>query len=186
MRIARVLPSAALTTCVLLAAIVSAHDLSDEIVDVLVQPRGDTLGVRLHVPAAVLGYARLPRLEDGTLNVARLDGPLQIVAADVARNLDVQQADRTLTPLTATATASADRSSVDVDLTYAIQSGVAGFSARLNTFPLIERPIRTNVRFRPSSGSEYLISVTGVPTRILFDPGAVETLQQFVAVGLRA
>jgi hypothetical protein len=74
---------------------------------------------------------------------------------------------------------------VDVDLTYAIQPGVSGFSARLNTFPPIEQPIRTNVRFQ-SSDHESLISVTGAPTRIVFDPGALEAVQQFVARGLRA
>jgi len=170
----------------LLPVVLRAHDISDQIVDIVVQPRGETLAVRVHVPAAVLGYAKLPRLDDGTLNVAGLDGPLRIVAADVARNLDIQQADQTLAAPTATASVGADRNSVDVDLTYAIQPGVTGISARLNTFPPIEQPIRTNVRFQPSSEREYSISVTGAPPRILFDPGALETFQQFVARALRA
>ena len=186
MKVARFLSAAALAVCVMLPAIVRAHDVSDQVVDVIVQPRGAALRVRLHVPVAVLGYARLPRAADGTLTVAALDGPLQTVAADLARNLDVQQGDQTLAPPTTTAVAGADRSSVDVDLLYTIQSDVAGISARLNTFPPIERPIRTTVRFQPSSGREYLISVTGAPTRILFDPDAMETFQQFVARGLRA
>jgi HupE/UreJ protein len=172
--------------CVWFAAIVRAHDISDQIVEIVVQPRGDRLVVRLHLPSTVLGYARLPRLDDGTLNVAALDGPLRIVAADVARNLDVQQGDRTLAAPAATATVGADRHSIDVDLTYAIQPGVTGFSARLNTFPPIEQPIRTNVRFQPSSAHEYPISVTGAATRILFDPDTGESVQQFVARALRA
>jgi hypothetical protein len=176
---------AVLVAGLLLATTLGAHDISDQIVDVLVRPEGDRLTVRLHVPVTVLGYAKLPRLGDGTLNTAVLDGPLRIVAADIARNLDIQQADRTLAASTASATAGADRRSVDVDLTYAIQPAVSGFSARLNTFPPIEQPIRTNVRFR-SSGHESLISVTGAPTRIVFDPGALEVVQQFVARGLRA
>src|SRR5215470_13270775 len=88
-----------------LAATIRAHDMSDQIVDVAVQPQGDRLAVRLHVPIAVLGYARLPRLTDGTLNAAALDGPLRVVAADIARNLDIQQGERTLAVSTAAAAA---------------------------------------------------------------------------------
>jgi hypothetical protein len=176
---------APLAAGLLLATTLGAHDISDQIVDVLVRPDGNRLTVRLHLPVAVLGYAKLPRLADGTLNTAVLDGPLRIVAADIARNLDIQQADRTLAASAASATAGADRTSVDVDLRYAIQPGVSGFSARLNTFPPIEQPIRTNVRFE-SSDHESLLSVTGAPMRIVFDPGALEAGQQFVTRGLRA
>jgi len=176
---------APLVAGLLLATTLGAHDISDQIVDITVQPQGERLVVRLHVPTSVLGYAKLPRLTDGTLDVDALDGPLRVVAADIARNLDLQQAERTLAASSATAAVGADRRSVDVDLTYAIQPEVSGFSARLNTFPPIEQPIRTNVRFQ-SADHETRISVTGAPTRIVFDPGALETLQQFVARALRA
>ena len=120
--------------CLLVPATVRAHGVVEQVVDMLVQVQGDRLRVRVHVPAAVVPDAKLPYLEDGTLNTAAIDEPLRILAAHIARNLDIQQADEGLGAPTAIATVNADRKSIDVDLTYPIHAGTAGISARLNAF----------------------------------------------------
>lgn len=182
----RIIPGIAfVVACLILPSTVAAHGVVEQVVEMLVQPQGDRLLVRLHVPAAVLADANLPTLEDGTLNTAAIDEPLRIVAAHIARNLDIQQADDGLGAPTVTATVSADRTSIDVDLRYAIDAGAAGISARLNAFHAIGQPVRTNARFQPSE-REYRISVTGSPVRILFDPNAFETIQQFVVRAFQA
>jgi hypothetical protein len=172
--------------CLLGSATIKAHGVVEQVVDMLVQPRGDRLLVRLHVPATVVADARLPHLDDGTLDTTAIDEPLRILAAHIARNLDIQQADDALMTPTTIATVNADRRSVDVDLTYSIDAGTAGISARLNAFQAIGQPVRTNARFQPSSEREYVVSVTGAPVRVLFDPNAFETVQQFIARGLQA
>jgi hypothetical protein len=170
----------------MLSTTVRAHDIVEQVVEMLVQPRGGRLVVRLHVPATVLVNAKLPQLDDGRLDTAALDAPLRIVTGDIARNLDIWQTDAALAPPRAVGKVGADGRSVDVDLTYVIQSGTAEISARLNTFQAIDQPVRTNVHFQASSEREYLVSVTGAPVRVLFNPGVLETLQQFSARGLRA
>jgi hypothetical protein len=173
-------------TCLIASATVRAHDVFEQVVEMLVQPRGDRMLVRVHAPATVLVYARLPYLEDGTLNVAALDGPLRMVAADVARNLDIRQGDTALAPPAAVGKAGTDGKSVDVELTYVIQDSPAEISARLNAFQAIGQPVRTNVHFQPSSDRDELVSVAGAPVRVVLNPGALETVRQFVARGLRA
>ena len=172
--------------CLLVPATVRAHGVVEQVVDMLVQVQGDRLRVRVHVPAAVVPDAKLPYLEDGTLNTAAIDEPLRILAAHIARNLDIQQADEGLGAPTAIATVNADRKSIEVDLTYPIHAGTAGISARLNAFQAIGQPVRTDARFHPSPQREYRVSVTGTPVRVLFDPDAFETVQQFIGRGLQA
>jgi HupE / UreJ protein len=172
--------------CLMLSTTVRAHKIVEQVVEMVVQPRGDRLLVRLHVPATALVNAKLPQLDDGKLNTAALEGPLRVVAGDIARNLDIWQADAALAPPTAVAKAGADGSSVDVDLTYVIQAGTSEISARLNTFQALDQPVRTNVHFQGSPELEHLVSVTGAPVRVLFDPSGLEAFQQFLARGLRA
>ena len=97
-------------------ALVSAHEVVvDQVVDIVVEPHGDQLVVRLHVPVTVLGDANLPRLSNRVLDVTRIGDALQIVAADIARNLDVQQGDEVLPEPAAAARVGADRASIDVE-----------------------------------------------------------------------
>src|SRR5262245_21693232 len=140
----------------LLAAIValgsialSAHEVAvEQFVDMAVRLQDDRLVVRVHAPAAVLAEAKLPVLADGTLDTARLERPLQIAAAETARNLDLQQDDAPLAAAGITARPGDDRRSVDIELTYRVIPAAGGVSARLNVFPSAPlRPVRTTVRY---------------------------------------
>jgi len=114
------------------SALVRGHEVPvEQVVEMTVQPQGDRLSVRMHIPATVLAAAKLPRLSDGTLDGAGSDGPLRIVAADAARNLDLWQDETALASPEMTARIAADRVSVDVDLLYQTNGGPAAFSARL-------------------------------------------------------
>jgi len=166
-------------------ATLSAHEVIVEpIVDLTLEPQGDRLLVRLHVPAAVTGDAGLPGLLRG--DPAAIGDRLRIVAADIARNLDLQQEDASLADPAVTVRPGDDRTSIEVELRYAIRAGAAGFSARLNTFSAKEGAVRTNALYRPPSGGDQTVSVIGPPTRIAFDPAASTVLPQFAVRGVRA
>jgi len=166
-------------------ASLSAHEVIVEpIVDMTLQPQGDRLLVRLHVPAAVTGDAGLPGLLRS--DASAIGDRLRIIGADIARNLDVQQGDASLADPAITVNPGSDRTSIEVELRYVVRADTAGFSARLNTFSAKEGPVRTNARYRMPSGGEQTLSVTGPPARIDFDPPASTVLPQFAARGLRA
>jgi hypothetical protein len=166
-------------------ATLSAHEVIVEpIVDLTLEPQGDRLLVRLHVPAAVTGDAGLPGLLRG--DPAAIGDRLRIVAADIARNLDLQQEEASLADPAVTVRPADDRTSIEVELRYAIRAGAAGFSARLNTFSAKEGAVRTNALYRPPSGGDQTVSVIGPPTRIAFDPAASTVLPQFAVRGVRA
>ncbi|HMB79352.1 MAG TPA: hypothetical protein VKI43_04775, partial [Vicinamibacterales bacterium] len=66
----------------------SAHEvIVERVVNLVVSPQGDRVVLWLHLPASVLGVDR-----------TRTDESLRVVAADIARTLDVQQGDTTLPP----------------------------------------------------------------------------------------
>jgi hypothetical protein len=164
-----------------------AHEVSvEQIVDVTIRPIGNRIEVGLRVPATLLLAAKLPQSADGDLDAAAMAGRLDIVAADVARNLDLRRDDVVLRLLTERARVGADRRSVEIELVY---DGLAGeetqLSARLNAFdgpPL--QPPRTIVDYILPSGPPQRVSVAGPATRVQFDPGAVDTVQQFAARAL--
>jgi hypothetical protein len=165
---------------------VLAHEVPVEhVVDVSAEPRGSDLLLRVHLPAAVVGDANLPRLADGTLDAAASAGRLRLVAADLARNLDVQQGDVSLQGAVESADVAAGGTSIDVVLKY---PGGAGedVSARLNAFRAVDAPVRTNLRYRLPSGRDHAVSVTGQPARVSFDPGLREVVLLFVGRGVRA
>ena len=151
-----------------------------------VQPRASELVVRLHVPAAALADADLPRLQDGRLDAAAADASLRIVAADIARNLDVRQDDAPLAMPVAAARIGADQHSLDVELTYGIRPPAAGISARVNAFRAERQPVRTDVRYVPPAGPAQTMTLSGAPARVLFDPGPAAAVREIVSRGLRA
>lgn len=181
---------AALVAIALVMALapVSAHELVfAQVVEMVVEPQGNQLLVRLHVPVTVLGDANLPRLSNRTLDLTRIGDALPIVAADIARNLDVHQGDEVLPDPVATARVGADRVSIDVELTYPSGNDARGFSARVNAFRSNDGPVRTNLRYMtPRPGPEHHLRITGPAVRVAFDPPPTDVLQQFVARGVRA
>jgi hypothetical protein len=166
-------------------AAAAADSSLEQVIDMVVQPRASQLIVRLHVPAAALAGAALPHLPDGRLDSSAIDVALRIVAADIGRNLDVRQDDGPLGAPLAAARVGGDQRSVDVELTYTIDPQIAGISARLNAFRAEQRPVRTQVQYVPSSGAAQIISVSGAPARVLFDPGPAHALTEIVVRGLR-
>lgn len=170
---------------VALAMVVSPPAAAQQ-VDMTVQPQGERLIVQMRVPTEVLSAAQLPRLPDGTLDDAANGAPLQIVAADIARNLDLRQGDTALPVLATTAAVGSNRTSVDVALTYGLRSQPASISARVNAIQSTRYlPVRTVIEFRESGSSRTMI-VAGPPARVIFDPSAFETAKQFVAAALNA
>ena len=179
----RALCAAAAVTLAL--APLAAHDVVvEQVVEMIVQPQGERLAVALHVPAAVSGDGELPAVL-GSGDAAAIDARLRIVAADIAHNLDVAQGDTSLPAPAIVTRRGADGVSIDIELHYPTVDD-SPFSARLNAFTTSGAPVRTNARFRTSSGRVDLISVTGPPARVIFDPPAGLTLQQFAVRGLRA
>ncbi|HJZ78593.1 MAG TPA: hypothetical protein VKE51_42990 [Vicinamibacterales bacterium] len=186
-------PVAAARTGALVAAVLliasgaRSHEVAvEQIVRVEMRAEADRLVVRMQIPETALTDARLPRLPDGTLDPAAIDPVLPIVAADVVRNLDVQQDGSPLRSADAAARVGADRTSVDVDATYPID-GAAGLSARLNAFrggPL--QPVRTTVNYARGSGAPQTISIAGPPARVTFDPALPDSAQEFLARALAA
>ena len=163
-----------------------AHDVPVEhVVDLSVEPRGGDLLVRAHLPAAVVGDANLPRQADGTLDPGAPADRLRIIAADFARNLDLQQGDVSVPAAVESARIGADRASIDIDLKYA-SVNADGISGRLNAVRAAGAPVRTNLRYRLPDGRDHLVSVAGQPARMTFDPAAGEVLAQFIGRGVRA
>jgi HupE / UreJ protein len=164
---------------------VSAHPvIVEQVVEMTVQWQGDLI-VRLHVPAAVTGDASLALLLEGADTVA-LERQLPIVAADIARNLDVRQGDVSLPVSNAGARPGSDAASIDVEVQYAARAGDDDLSARLNAFSAKEGPVRTTARFRPAARSEQIVSISGPPTRVAFDPPLSSVVPDFAVRGLRA
>jgi len=160
-----------LAGCALLSAVVSAHEVPvEQRIDMSMQRQGDRLVVRMRVPAALLG-----------------DAPIQIAAADAARNLDVRQNDAPLPAPALSAVTGTNRVWTDIELTYRIDANANGISARLNGFrtpPM--QPVRTTVTYQPMNGRAQLLSVVGPAMRVHFDPGTFDAVLEFLAQALRA
>ena len=160
-----------LTACALAPVVLSAHEVPvEQRIDMSMQRQGDRLVVRMRVPAALLGEA-----------------PIQIAAADAARNLDVRQDDASLPAPALSAVTGTDRVWTDIELTYRIDANGNGISARLNVFrtpPM--QPIRTTVTYLRPNGRAQVISIVGPAARVHFDPGLLDTVQEFVARALRS
>jgi HupE / UreJ protein len=173
-------------TLLLALAPLSAHEIVvEQIVEMTLDRQGDALVVALHVPAAVTGDPALPGLLKGG-DAAALDNRLRIVAADLARNLDVQAGDATLPDPIVTVRRGAGVAAIDVELRYPTRPDEHDFSARLNAFSSKDGPVRTRARYRPGSGREQVVSVTGPVARVAFDPPFSEVLASFAVRGLRA
>jgi hypothetical protein len=176
----------ALVALVVGAARLSAHEVVvEQIVEATFTPRQATLVVTLHVPTAAVGDPGLPGLLQGN-DAAAIEERLRIVAADIARNLDVQQADTNLPAPVATVRPGSGGASIDVELRYPAGSEARSFSARLNGFNSNTGPVRTNARYQPESGRDQMITVTGPPTRVAFDPPLAGVISGFAVRGVRA
>jgi hypothetical protein len=160
-----------LAGCALLSAMLSAHEVPvEQRIDMSMQRQGDRFVVRMRVPVALLG-----------------DAPIQIAAADAARNLDVRQNDAPLPAPALSAVTGRDRVWTDIELTYRIDANANGISARLNGFrtpPM--QPLRTTVRYQPPNGRAQVLSIVGPAARVHFDPSMLDTVQEFLARSLRA
>jgi hypothetical protein len=158
-----------------------AHDvIVEQIVRMVVAPGIDRLAVRVEVPATLLNDAGLPKLASGQVDPTVDDAGLQVVAADVARNLDFRANEAPLRMIKTAARLASNNQSVDVEITYAPIGSPMGLSARLNAFqgaPL--QPPRTDVSYQPSSGAPRLLSVSGPPVRISFDPELGDVFRRF-------
>jgi len=79
----------------------SAHPLPLEVV-VYLKAESGVIRAAVHMPAAFLADARLPRREDGYLDLGQIDGPMSGVASYVARTLDLAIDGRSLPAPSAT------------------------------------------------------------------------------------
>jgi hypothetical protein len=165
---------------------VSAHEVVvEQIVDMRIADRGDQLLITLQLPAAVAGDSRLPGLLEGN-DIAALRAQLQVIAADIAHNLDVRRGNDTLADPIIAVRPDRNRTSIEVELRYPSRPGTDRFSARLNRFSSKDGPVRTVARYQPASGREQIVNVTGPAVRVTFDPSFAAVLRQFAVRGLRA
>jgi hypothetical protein len=163
-----------------------AHEVPVEhVVDIVVDPRGSDLVVRVHLPAAVVSGTSAAGVSGPLVDAAVSPERLRVVAADLAHNLELQQGDAVLPATVASARLAADNASIDIELRYPRHDGSAPISARLNAFRTAGAPVRTSVRYQLPSGREHTIGVTGPPERITFDPGIGEVLPEFIGRGVR-
>jgi hypothetical protein len=161
----------ALLACAAAPILLSAHEVPvEQHVDMTIERQSDRLIVRMRLPAPLLG-----------------NGPMQATADDLARNLDVRQHDVALARPSVAAVRGIERAWTDVEFTYRINAAEDGISARLNGFqapPM--QPVRTTVRYTPRTGPAQVVSIVGPATRVNFDPGALEVVQDSVARALRS
>jgi hypothetical protein len=141
--------------------------------------------VTLQVPVAVAGDSRLAGLLEGNDTKALRD-QLQVIAADIAHNLDLRQGDVTLADPIIAARPDPSRTSIEVVLRYPSRPGTNRFSARLNRFSSKDGPVRTVAHFQPAAGRDQIVNVTGPAVRVTFDPSLAAVLRQFAVRGLRA
>jgi hypothetical protein len=158
-----------------------AHDVVvEQPVRMVVAPQDGRLIVRVRVPETLLNDAGLPTLEDGSLDASVSDARLQVVGADVIRNLDFRQGETGLKVISAGVALEPDRRSVDVEISYALDGPPVHLSARFNAFqgtPLL--PPRTDVSYQPGSPRAQAMSVTGPPVRVTLDPGVSDVVARF-------
>ena len=158
-----------------------AHEVVvEQVVKVSVAPESDRLFVSVDVPVTLLSDAGLPRLANGFVDPTVDAAALQVVAADVVRNLDLRLNDAPVSVLKATARLASNNQSVDVEITYGLTGPPVRLSARLNAFqggPL--QPPRTDVAYQPLSGTARFLSVTGPPIRVAFDPALGDVFRRF-------
>ena len=165
---------------------ISAHEvIVEQIVDMRVTDQGYQLVITLQVPAAVAGDSRLPGLLEGN-DTAALQDQLQVIAADIAHNLDVHQGDSTLADPIIAVRPDPSRTSIEVELRYPSRPSETRFSARVNRFSSKDGPVRTVARYQPVSGRDQIVNVTGPAVRVTFDPSFAAVLRQFAVSGLRA
>jgi hypothetical protein len=182
-RLRSLLIAAAMAFCL---SPISAHEvIVEQIVDMRVTDQGYQLVITLQVPAAVAGDSRLPGLLEGN-DTAALRDQLQVIAADIAHNLDVRQGDGTLADPIIAVRPDPSRTSIEVELRYPSWPGENRFSARVNRFSSKDGPVRTVARYQPASGRDQIVNVTGPAVRITFDPSFAAVLRQFAVRGLGA
>lgn len=164
-----------------------AHPTVPEpMVEMFVKPDGDRLTVLVRLPIAVLSDANLPRDASGRLVPETSGPPLQLVARDIASNLELQQNDDLLpSPAIATSMA-ANGEFVEVVLTYSIRAGAGGITARLRTFRAGTGIVRTVAHYDAPATPTRTFTVAGDPERVAFDPRLVEVVRTFVARGTAA
>jgi hypothetical protein len=200
---------------ILPGARVSAQSAADErVVQMFVSPQTDEALVLIRIPLAVLAEANLPRLEQGRTDASGINPSLQLVAADVANNLEARQGEAALTAsvLAAFVSAGSDTSFadvatavehlrtgraslvqdpdagdpfVDLELRYALRAGAGELSARLNAFHARGQTVRTVARYVLPSAPARVFSVAGSPARVVFDPGRGQVAAQFLARAIR-
>jgi hypothetical protein len=162
----------------------SAHNVAPEpIVDALVRTDSDHLIVQLQLPVLALADANLPKSSDGSLAKDQIGPALVLVGRGIARDLELQQGDEVLPMPAITASLSPDNAVATVDLDYIVRSGRTDFSARFHTFRSGRQVIATQVRYVVDADTTRTFNVTGDPERIVFEPGAVQALQHFLARG---
>jgi len=202
--------------CALLAAAtrVAAHDVPlEQIVPMFVSENGADLVVLARIPTALLADANLPKSADGYLILADIDPAVRLVAADLARSLELEQDDVALVPgrmlavlsaPTDTAFASAasarahlragatvadqrlywSQAFVDVELDYTLAAGGGRTSARLNLFRAPGQTVRTLVAYERPPTVDRTFSLAGPPERVTFDPDRGDAARGFVVRGL--
>src|SRR5262249_22443627 len=126
--------------------------------------------------------ANLPKRADGSLEAHAAQPLLELIASDIARNLDVWDEQTPIAPPVAHARVDLDDAAVDFDLDYRIVSPGNRFSARLNTFRSLTQPVRTIAQIVRPDGATRTFSVIGSPQRVYFDPSWAQTARRFAAL----
>jgi hypothetical protein len=142
--------------------------------------------VRVHLPVALVSPANAATPNAPATAVSLSAERLRLVAADFARNLELQQGDTVLPATVDSARPGADGASIDVELRYPNAVGAEAISVRINLFRTIGASVRTTVRYHLPSGRDHVVSVSGPSERITLDPTAGEVVRQFVGRGVRA
>lgn len=162
----------------------SAHDpTAPPVVEMAV--RQDTrVTVSMHVPAAALADANLPRGADGRLATDGLQIPLATVARGLSQALDIKLGEVPLPPPEIRVTTGADGESADIQLLYGAPEAEGPLSARLQQFRAGGERIRTVVRYEPGPRRARTFELSGDYGRVVLEPAIGRVIGDFIARAL--
>lgn len=166
------------------AALVAHDTAPGPVVDILFRSDGERLAITARLPISAVSDANLPRDRDGRLVVEELAQPLQLVARQIASSLEVEESESLLAMPAVEAALAEDQASIQVRLVYRTR-GAGSLSARLHPFWTGFTTIPTVARFEDSRGAARTFEISGLPERVIFNPGVLQAASYFARTGSR-
>lgn len=163
---------------------VAAHDIPrDIVVHAVVTPESGRLRVQLRMPVAALRDIPFPRLDDGSLDVARAE-PFVREGIDqwVLPGLELREDGVPLAPPVIETVTVLPAGDFEAQLTYAIRSDRSAFAIRPG-FERLGLRVLTSLRFHTPDGATRAFELRGDPGVVPLDPRWHQATWRFVKIG---